>query len=477
MSATKFTFDREFQKDILALMTQRYDFLLMSCDLVQPDHFEDRILIWFFNTIKSHKEQFDECISWNALQNEFLSAGRNKIIKPNDFQAYGEVLNHVRNKVQSAQYVIDQLVRFCRRQAGRKAYLETASIMDTAGEDEWDDILEKIHEARNIGISYLNNGSWFFKEIQDRAAKRKAGTSGPVSVTGIVGKNPNDVSEIVDLDFNLGGGLRAEQMGVILGFTSAGKSVALCHMGKIAVNNGQKVVHYTLELSESDIATRYDANIAEVNFSELLKGDNNTSGALDAAVAGVSNYLGTKHCEDLLLIKGFPSGAASIDTLKSHLKMLEGAGWYPDLIVVDYLDLLRPRTKYSDYYQDLGSIAVDLRGIAGERKIPLWTATQTNRGAAQQEIVDLDVTGDSFRKVQVADIVLSMCANREERINNYMRLFIAKNRNGRAGVEVGFETKYEQMKFYVGQNFTKSAANTKNGNGNGKKGGSPPGMS
>jgi replicative DNA helicase len=127
------------------------------------------------------------------------------------------------------------------------------------------------------------------------------------------------------------------------------------------------------------------------------------------------------------------------------LKQLEAQGWRPDLIIVDYLDLLKPLTSYSDEYADLGAIAVALRGLAGELGVPVWTATQANRMGMVADVIDLEHVGDSVKKVQVADVVLALCSKPEERNANLLRIFGAKNRNGPAKFSLKLRSAYDMM--------------------------------
>lgn len=440
MSAA-FSFDRGFQIGILALMTQRYDFLQLVSEVIEPSAFEDAILIWFFNTIKSHQKQYNECPSQQAVANELIKACASKQIKASEVNLYREILDQLSNQIQSQNYVMDEVVRFARRQAGRKVYLETAKVMDKATEDDWDTILEKIGDARNIGVNYLDVGSWYFQTAKERAVRRQQIYAGKMSYTGITGIYPR-TGDVADLDYIIGGGLKEGQLGLFLGGTGQGKSLGLNHVGKRAVVQGQRVLHYTLELSTQQTEDRYDSSWGDIEHREL----NSNS----AKVIDIIEQKSQAGSGDKLLIKFFPTGSATVNTLRNHVRQLAAQNWFPDVILVDYLDLLKPLTNYNDQYQDLGAITRDLRGLAGELLIPIWSATQVNRPGLNQEIVDVEHIGDSLQKAQIADIILAICRTREERQASTMRIFVAKNRNGPEKVEIAINTAYEKMSFYAG---------------------------
>lgn len=435
-----FPYDRRFQIGILALCTQKLDFLLMASEIVKPSYFEDKILIWYYETILKHYGRYQVPPTEVVLQNELKKAARAKKIKAEEIKAYVEVLKAMQVRVASSKYITDEVIRFCRRQEGRKIYLETAEMMDTADDEDWDHILERLFNVKNIGITSMDLGIDFFKEAESRARARLEEDTRIVAPTGIRGWKPGR-TDLVDLDSLMSGGLKAGQLGIWMGPTGAGKSIALVHCGKRAVVGGMKVLHYTLELSAQDIADRYDAAWTHSNISHL---DHYGTGISDRIT-----QLADKHgFHGRLMIKGYPTGMASVNTIRGHLRMLETVGWVPDVIIVDYLDLLKPLTNYNDEYADLGAIAKDLRGLGIEQEVPLWSATQTNRAGFNQEIVDIEHMGDSIKKAQIADLIIALCRTREEKINNIMRLFFAKNRNGPDKVEVEIRTDYAKMCFF-----------------------------
>jgi replicative DNA helicase len=413
---------------MLALCVQRYDFLLSSVELLQPDYFEDKVLIWTFQVLRDYHQDYGTSPTQSVIENELLKVVASGRVKPQDEPLYRDVIRQLNNPVSAQSYMINEVVRFCRRTAMRNLWVSNAKNLETAADDFWDDIVSQTQEVATIGTSFLDVGTRYFLEHSERLQRRLVGEEKLRIPTGVT-----------ELDYKIGGGLKAGQLGIWMGGTSIGKSIALPHCGKRAIINGNKVVHYTLELDEDDIAERYDSSWSSVPIHEL-QGDT-------TIVRKRLKQLYTKY-GDSLVIKHYPTGTATVVTIKSHLMMLEGMGFIPDLIVVDYGDLLKPLTNYDSEYADLGAIFKDLRGLAGERNVPLWTATQVNRPGLNMEIVDLEHTSDSLKKVMIADIVITICATREEIEDNTLRLFGAKNRNGPPKFEVGIRTAYDRMCFY-----------------------------
>jgi hypothetical protein len=129
-----------------------------------------------------------------------------------------------------------------------------------------------------------------------------------------------------------------------------------------------------------------------------------------------------------------------------RLMMLEGIK--PDLIVVDYADLIRPieKEKNSNSYSEAGNVYEELRMIAGELGVPVWTASQTNRGGATEHVVEAHNIADSYRKIMTADFVMSISRNKDDKVNNVARAHVIKNRFGPDGI-----TLYSKMNANNGQ--------------------------
>jgi hypothetical protein len=77
----------------------------------------------------------------------------------------------------------------------------------------------------------------------------------------------------------------------------------------------------------------------------------------------------------------------------------------------------------------------ELRGFASEKKIPIWTASQSNKDGADSEIVDLSNMSEAYGKAMVCDVVLSISRRSHEKASGLGRLYVAKNRAGRDGLQ------------------------------------------
>ena len=223
------------------------------------------------------------------------------------------------------------------------------------------------------------------------------------------------------IDKIVGGGLGCGELGVCVAPTGAGKSMILVHLGAAALKLGKTVVHYTFELRDTVVARRYDSCITGFDLSSLVS---NKAEVLEAV----------KDIEGELIIKEYPTKSATTNTLKNHLKRLQLQGIEPDLIIVDYGDLIRPTTIRKEKRIELECIYEELRAMAQVLDCPIWTASQTNRSGLNAEVITMESISEAFNKCFVSDFIFTLSRTIEDKNTNSGRMFVAKNRNGPDGL-------------------------------------------
>jgi len=188
------------------------------------------------------------------------------------------------------------------------------------------------------------------------------------------------------------------------------------------VRRGLSVVHYTMELSEHYVGARYDTVFTQIPSTELKE-------KKEEVKSKISNLKGK------LLIKYFPPKGVSVKKLQQHIEKMVTLDNKPDVIIVDYADLLLSDSNKSDStYAEQGGVYIDLRGMSGELEIPIWTASQTNRSAIDSEVIEADKIADSYAKVMNADFIMSWSRKSKDKLNDTARAHIMKNRFGPDGI-------------------------------------------
>jgi replicative DNA helicase len=224
-----------------------------------------------------------------------------------------------------------------------------------------------------------------------------------------------------DIDDLCRGGLGKGELGVVIAPTGAGKSMALVHLGAQAIKLGKTVVHYTLELADTVTASRYDSCITKIPLSDLHSFKEEI-------------YEQVQDMEGTLIVKEYPTKSASTRSLRTHLEKLRMRDIIPDMIIIDYGDLLRPISGKNEKRHELESIYEEMRGLAQEFNCTCWTASQTNRSGLNAEVITMESISEAFNKCFVADFIFSLSRTVEDKQSNTGRLFVAKNRNGPDGL-------------------------------------------
>ena len=172
------------------------------------------------------------------------------------------------------------------------------------------------------------------------------------------------------------------------------------------------------------VGQRYDSCITGIRLQDLM--------SMKESILGV-----IEHIPGQLIIKEYPTKSASTRTLGIHLEKLRQKGINPDMIIVDYADLLKPTAtgfKSQELRHSLGNTYEELRGIAQTWDIPVWTASQTNRSGLNAEVITMEAISEAFNKCFVADFICSISRTMEDKTENKGRMFVAKNRNGIDGI-------------------------------------------
>lgn len=312
---------------------------------------------------------------------------------------------------QRMKWVIDEVEKHCRLAAVRNAVLEAAEKL---GDNEYGDIVEKMKAAvtvslnRDLGIDYFTNP-------RDRLqAMLRTG----LKPTGFR-----------DVDHHLFGGIEPGGLNIILANSGVGKSFWLLNVGMNFVQRGEFVAYLSLELSETMLAKRLDAMMTGIEGREILTN-------IDKVVDGLK--LVQKNCgSGHMHIKYMPA-QSSVRDIEAWLKEIVILyGRVPDLLLVDYLDLLAPEDKRIDVnnlWNKDKYVAEKLRALLMEYNVCGFTASQLNRGAVQADEHDQSMIAGGISKINTADNVMSMRATPEAKEKGYIEIKFLKTRSS-SGVD------------------------------------------
>jgi replicative DNA helicase len=150
-----------------------------------------------------------------------------------------------------------------------------------------------------------------------------------------------------------------------------------------------------------------------------------------------------------LYIKEYPTNTASIFTIRSHIERLDLKGFKPDIIIIDYADIMRSTRQFDSLRHELKLVYEELRGLAMELGVPIWTASQSNKEGANSEIIDMTNMSEAYGKAMICDFIISVSRRPHEKASGWGRLFVAKNRAGRDGLVFPAKINTAQSKFEI----------------------------
>ena len=392
-------FGYSFQMKLMAALFTDKAFLQQILDILDPKYFESETNIWIVRCIIDYFNKYKQQPTLEVMKVE-LDNVENDVLKTTIVENLKEVTKHLHSTDQ--EFIKDQAIDFCKNQVIKKAIMDSVDLLQTG---QYDEIKANIDNAMKAGTE-RDIGHEYNIDIDDRFSETTRKT---------VATNWESINSVMD------GGLGPGELGVFVAPAGIGKSWGLVNVAAHAVKNGLNVVHYTLELSAPYVGLRFDSVFTGIAAQNLKY-------HIDEIKENVNNLEGN------LVVKYYPTKTASVNTLKAHIEKCILQDKKPDVIIVDYADLLRGAGRTQDLRHELGNIYEDLRGMAGEYEIPVWTASQANRSALEEDVIGADKIAESYAKIMTADFVISLSRKIEDKISGTGRWHVIKNRFGPDGI-------------------------------------------
>lgn len=425
----RFPFGAEFQAALLRLLTEDPGFASAVIGYLEPGYFENEVLSWVYTRMVAYRERYEAIPNLRVIDAEASSLDE----KSRDF--YRAVVAEVREAdLGSRDWLMDRTLDFVKRNIFVRAH-EDAARAYNAGD------VTKAYQINLEASERILHTDWkapdrefFFQNLAQRQADRLSADPMMESVS----------TGIHELDHILGGGLSKGELGVFMGHAKRGKTAMLANLGVQAIRRGDhRVFHAVFEGSRRMVADRYDTIFAQEPHSLIQRGGIST----DRYRALQYEY---GMFADRLIVRGFTEGwdytVADIDAELKDLRRLYG--WVPDLIVVDYGDLLRGRGQHKTETQHQTAVFRDLKTLAN-RGYAVWTATQPQRPKTdpdlKAELLCSQNVADAYAKIRIADFFASLNQTREEREAKQMRLYAELYRGNAADQVIYVHADFERM--------------------------------
>ena len=296
------------------------------------------------------------------------------------------------------QWLIENTEKWCKDRAVLLAIMESIQIIDGKRKDTSQgaipDILQKalsINFDNSVGHDYIGNADDrfdFYHKVEDRT--------------------PFDLEMFNTITK---GGVPRKTLNICLAGTGVGKSLFMCHIASSYLTQGRKVLYITLEMSEERIAERIDANLMNINIDQLVTLPKDIYDAKIQKIAAKTN--------GSLIIKEYPTASAHAGHFRSLLNELKlKKDFTPDVIFIDYLNICASARMKGvggavNTYSFIKAIAEEIRGLAVEFNVPIFSATQTTRSGFNSSDVELTDTSESFGLPATADLMFALISTEE----------------------------------------------------------------
>jgi len=408
----------EYEKIVMYNSIFDESYLETIIEHVKPAYFKDKDIKTIFNTVNSYYQEFQKIPNVTEIKAHLPSE--------DDKQALKRVILSFNNL--DKQYDKEVLLKNTERWLKQKAILNTyfnTSVDVQSGEIDSSILLKKFEEACNLSL--VDNLGLDYLESIDEHADELLKTEEKIS-TGWKW-----------LDKNLGGGFLKDgrALYVFYGSTNVGKSIFLGNMATNILNQNKTVVLISLEMPEHVYAKRISACLSKIPSNDLKL-------QIDPLKSKLHQYK-VKNSESKLIIKEFPTKGVTVLGIKTYIEKLIRKGVKPDVIILDYLNLIAPPHANKNSYESIKEITEYVRALTYKFECPIITATQTNRSGYKNEMPDLETTSESMGLAHTADAQFPIWVDEQDFELGIIHLGIAKNRFGSRGIHTQLKIDYPTL--------------------------------
>jgi len=397
------------EKVILRNLVYNEEYLRKVLPFIEPDYFNDRNERVVFEHITKYAAEYNSLITKEVLQIEIEDR---RDISQDEVKNIHGTINELEDIECDFEWLSDTTEKWCRDRAIYLALMESIKIADGQDDKKNRDAIPTILSDalsvsfnRNVGHDYLED----YEERYELYNKKESRIQFDLEYFNKITK----------------GGLPNKTLNIALAGTGVGKSLFMCHHASSVLLEGKNVLYITLEMAEEKIAERIDANLLNVNIQEI------TDLPKPIFEGKVTNL--AKKTQGSLIIKEYPTASAHSGHFKALLNELAlKKSFKPDIIFIDYLNICAS-SRYRagsnvNSYSYIKAIAEELRGLAVEANVPIFSATQTTRSGFASSDVDLTDTSESFGLPATADLMFALISTEELETLNQILVKQLKNR-------------------------------------------------
>lgn len=397
-------FDNEFQKKVLVSLCHNQAFLEQVADVIKVEYFDSEALRWGIETTLEYFVQHKRSPTATVLTTEAKKLEKGSALRQGVYQLM--VYTFADTTPTDLPYVEQKFLEFCKFQELKNAFMRGVEMLNRNDVSKsGQELIQLFHKASQAGES-RDIGQEYHSSLDARATQTARKTI-PTPWECL-----NNVTD---------GGLGAGELGCIIAPSGIGKSWFLRKLASHAMLQGYTVADYTFELSENYVGLRYDSLFTGIAPNKIRF-------HIDEVREKIGQVPGRSY------IKYFPVRSVTAQSIASHMKRMMSYGYTPDLMILDYADLMRGIEKSNAKHEELGYIYEEVRSVLAEFQIPGWTASQAQRSATKDDVIEADKIAGAYSKIMACDLIISANRTTQDKADKTTRVHVVKNRNGPDGM-------------------------------------------
>jgi len=400
------------EKSILTNLIKNEEYSRQVLPFIKKEYFFDKSERIVFELVYSF------IVKYNSLPNEeaiSIELEESKSLTESEVGDAKSIIKSIftEEKESNNDWLLETTEKFCKDKAVYNAIMESIHIIDGKSKSEHTEnaIPEILSDALSVSFD-THIGHDYIDDAEDRFKfYHKVETKIPFDLTFL-----NTITN---------GGTPQKTLNIVMAGTGVGKSLFMCHHGASCLAQGLNVLYITCEMAEEKIAERIDANLMDITMDELKI-------LPEMTYAKKIQKIQNNNCGKLI-VKEYPTATANSNHFRHLLEELKlKKKFQPDIIFVDYLNICASsRMKMGasvNSYTYIKAIAEELRGLAVEYNVPVWSATQVNRSGFTSSDFGMEDTSESFGLPATADFMIAMIGTEELDSLNQILVKQLKNR-------------------------------------------------
>ena len=396
------------ENTILTNLFYNEDYTRKTLPFIKPHYFSKKDERELYVEVEKFVTKYKNLPTKEAI---LIELNNRKDLNEEEYKGIKDLVNSISYEETDLQWLLDTTEKFCKDRAVHNAVLDGIKILDNKDKTRTPEAIPTIL-ADALAVSFDNHiGHDYIEDAKSRFdwyhTKEK--------------RYPFDLSFFNRITK---GGVPSKTLNIALAGTGVGKSLFMCHVASSFLTQGQNVLYITLEMAEERIAERIDANLFDVTIDDLHAMPkelyDNKLNKLEGKTKGK------------LIIKEYPTASAHSGHFRSLLNELAlKKSFKPQVIFIDYLNICASSRfkggNISSYFY-IKAIAEELRGLAVEFDVPIFSATQTTRTGYVSTDIGLEDTSESFGLPATADFMFALMSNEELESLGQMKVKQLKNR-------------------------------------------------